>query len=461
MKYSDKSIKNLAQIQAQLSPLNAVYDDSFARSIVEKINPRSATQKILEEMDRLKESLFGNGAYAAQLALKDGLAEYAMAKEAESVRAALGHSMYASELTSLKHALGAPSGVQLARQFADSLRAESPYINELAKMQKMLAGEVAASSVQLQAGLKATTAANHAKEIFLSHTAATEASIRALQDEMSGRISALQIDAQRPHVLMDAFQRATTWLNPFEDIQRSVALRETAKYSALYAVADPMQLFLDTVGAATRNPFGAFTNESTIRIIESLRSFGIDHIQNVVDDDDVEVTEEDLVPYTSIAQSQLANHVTLSADSIEALVSALMAAYQNLPTVRDRKIFQTYFYPILVSLVFALINPYFDFLIKQKLEASKPTTEKVVQQVARDSGAPAYVLETFRFVTAATLTVRVNGKMKSPSIASLRFGQPVEIVRKEGDWTLIRYSDADNEVEIQGWVLSRYLKKFQ
>lgn len=419
-------------MHAQLNPLRAVFENSPATILAAQFHRVSSAQKIIDEAADLRKSF-------------------------------VGHDVYARQLTAAKHALSAGATTyDLAREYAASLKAASPYINEIEKLQKSLSTRTAAHELQRRtAGLDRSTT-KYLQDLAGSWSSAADASARASLKLASVKITALEWEAQRPHIAMDAFQRATTWLNPLKDIQ-SVVLRDAERYRALYSVSQPLELLRNVIAAEAPNPFADYANNAALRLLETLRSIGIDQNFPVdgENEDAVDVGDDDLAPYAAIAQIQLANQRALDRALIEEIVSSLITAYQNLQSSRQKQIFQIYIYPILLSLIFSWINPYHDFIVKQKLEAPKPTSEKVVQQKARDSAAPAYVLESFRFVSAKSLSVRVNGKMRSPELGTLRFGQPVEIIRKLGYWTLVRYRDVDNEVEIQGWVLSRYLKKFR
>jgi len=55
-------------------------------------------------------------------------------------------------------------------------------------------------------------------------------------------------------------------------------------------------------------------------------------------------------------------------------------------------------------------------------------------------------------VRATTLNVRQGPDRSSPKIGSLREGQEVEVLRREGDWSQIRFG------EQTGWVASQFLE---
>lgn len=464
MNFPDDSLRKIYELQSIVNPIKSLLG-SLQPNLADYVRPTFATDTIYAEMEAARNALGGTKYGYAVTALHERLGQTISDQHAEQLRVALGQSIYSDEIATIREALGSATGNSAVAAIRESLQVKSTYLDEIEKLQKALFRE--SSHVQqiaaLQQGQRNDNAAEYVKKLMQTQTdVAAQLSAQSLQGKFSSTIADLQFESQRPHVIMDAFQRATSWLNPLQDIQHLVSSSALEKYQALAAVSDPLKIYRDTLTAAGRNPFNDFTSETVRGIFDSLSSFASNADFNsfdIDDIDDIDVEPGEIAPYEEIARTQL-NDVSLSPESIQALVTSFIGIYQNLPSVRDKKIFITLIYPILIALVFACINPYADFIIKQKLEAANHTTDKSVQQAARDSRVPPHVISSFRFVTSQTLPVRVNGRIKSPIIGTLRFPQPVEILKKEGDWTLIHYSDSENQVELQGWVLSRYLKKF-
>jgi hypothetical protein len=453
-------LKTLEQLKGKINPLEDIMGKSAARALAEYTRPTSAAQRALEEIENTRKLLGGPTALDA---FRNPLATTTQFDSSRDIRAALGHSMYTDELTAVRDAIGASPAYSASNALRDMITMESPYVNELQKLQKTFQREFTSASALLaeQAELQHGLAKHYASRLKDIEGSTALAAAQSVRNLFSDSIAALQLDAQRPHVLMDAYLRATTWLDPLKDLQRVTSYTALEKYRTLVEATDPLQLYRDAMGAAAKNPFGDIASDSAGRALAELSRIAEEFKAYVLDDsDDVEVAANDIAPYGELARSQL-TEVTLSPASIEALVSAFMVAYEKLPTVRDKKIFATYIYPVIIGLIFSCINPYSDFKVKQELESANHKTEKAVQQAARSSGAPPHVLASFRFVTAQSLTVRVNPRIKSPAIGTLRFSQPVEILKKDRDWTLVHYSDTENEIELQGWVLSRYLKRFK
>jgi hypothetical protein len=266
-------------------------------------------------------------------------------------------------------------------------------------------------------------------------------------------------DAQK---IFDTYQRATAWLDPIRALTPAHDwLNELEKYRSLTAVADPLGLYR----RMTEQLYGSSTWGITQQVqdmLDALESVArdIDSVASDTDRADQQIDEDDVARVSGLVDTSR-DTVSFSPDSILQFVHAWMSAYEQLASVQDKKIFATYIYPVIVALVFSLINPYFDFVVKQRLEAANKSSEKAVKSAARESGIPTHVIENFRFVSAQRLDVRRNGKMRSPTVGFLSFGQPVEILKKDGDWTLVHYSDSESDTAIQGWVLSRYLKRYR
>lgn len=89
-------------------------------------------------------------------------------------------------------------------------------------------------------------------------------------------------------------------------------------------------------------------------------------------------------------------------------------------------------------------------------------TKAVQEHARRYFGSPEF-LSAHRFVSVKELQVRQNPRSRSPSVGSLKFGYAVEVLKKEGDFTLIQWQGKGEQADaqIQGWVFSRYLEKFK
>ena len=85
---------------------------------------------------------------------------------------------------------------------------------------------------------------------------------------------------------------------------------------------------------------------------------------------------------------------------------------------------------------------------------------KAIKETAREVAGAPYLLSDYRYVSAKVLVVRQNPRARSPEIGRLQFGKPVKVIQKGNDFSLVLWTDRESGVEIQGWVFSRYLGKF-
>jgi hypothetical protein len=65
-----------------------------------------------------------------------------------------------------------------------------------------------------------------------------------------------------------------------------------------------------------------------------------------------------------------------------------------------------------------------------------------------------------RFISAPSLDAHASPKQKSKSLARLPFGTIVAITNKTGDWVHAVYKDPLTGEECDGWLLARYVTKF-
>jgi hypothetical protein len=163
---------------------------------------------------------------------------------------------------------------------------------------------------------------------------------------------------------------------------------------------------------------------------------------------------------------QIANEISdrtfnRSSEKIEYAITTLVAEIRALKNPALEKVLLLLVYPIIVALIFSIVNPITDFYIKESLNAEKREVEKKIKKHVLSATKDSATLNSFRLVSRKSLDVRVNPSATSPTLGRLYFGQVVVLIEKQKDWSLVAWSDDDNEVAVQGWVFSRYLSKFQ
>lgn len=124
-------------------------------------------------------------------------------------------------------------------------------------------------------------------------------------------------------------------------------------------------------------------------------------------------------------------------------------------------LFQAYILPIIMGIITSMV---YDLAIKPNLEDmnTKQVTIKkeIIQQVKEHIPNPQVRVD-YRIVKVDVLNVREGKSRSSKIISSLTFGEVVEIIRKEKNWSLIKRYNPESETYIQGWVFTRYLAQIR
>lgn len=71
------------------------------------------------------------------------------------------------------------------------------------------------------------------------------------------------------------------------------------------------------------------------------------------------------------------------------------------------------------------------------------------------------LLKDYRIVSAKVLNVREQPKQRSKLLGSVFFGQLVPVKKTKKDWTFIQIITEEKSDTLEGWVFSRYLKRFK
>ena len=131
----------------------------------------------------------------------------------------------------------------------------------------------------------------------------------------------------------------------------------------------------------------------------------------------------------------------------------------KIPTLE--KIIIAVLVPILVGIILSAITPVVDDYVKKHLGNQERQLVKDIKKSTAYHISREVDISDFRFVSTQKLPIRVNPSARSPKIGQLVLGDTVTLVKKNKDWTLVTWQDQESEATIQGWVFSRYLKKFR
>lgn len=129
-------------------------------------------------------------------------------------------------------------------------------------------------------------------------------------------------------------------------------------------------------------------------------------------------------------------------------------------TAREKWLFQI-LYPLFIALLMAMLAPTFDFYIKRGLERLTPReTEKAVKEEMREQVGDLRLLSMQRFISVEKLAVTMSPKAKAPVVGHLKKGAVVRLLDEQGSFTLVSWRSEDGNIEIKGWVFTRYLQRF-
>ena len=161
--------------------------------------------------------------------------------------------------------------------------------------------------------------------------------------------------------------------------------------------------------------------------------------------------EEEIEAITEAATAE----PTLAASLAQ--IAAALSAQQN-PTLKARLCL------FFIWLVGTIAAGYIQAIVSQQVTSSAPKSQpeavKSIKVAARSATGSTELLIEYRFVSARAVNVRLNPRARSPKLAELPFGSAVRLLRKDGDFALVVWTDQSSGAEIQGWVFARYLQKF-
>lgn len=240
-----------------------------------------------------------------------------------------------------------------------------------------------------------------------------------------------------------------------EDLTRCRAIKLAAEQASRWS--NPSR---ELIGALERfkEPLGVSSARALLEsLVKANESFGMGYtLDEAAQLPESEATREEVVHFVHGVTEGISKALTLQ-DAVNQIVLEIQAAKEPL----RQRLFFAVLVPFLMAVVFAFVNPVVDFYVKKQLENSpKQAENKQVKEAAREAVGDVRMLSDFRFVSAQSLALRLGPKAKAQAIGNLRFGQTVRVLDKERDFTLVVWRSEDGKVEIQGWVFSRYLKRF-
>jgi hypothetical protein len=148
--------------------------------------------------------------------------------------------------------------------------------------------------------------------------------------------------------------------------------------------------------------------------------------------------------------------------NIEETLDELSLAMRSMQ--KSQSAFNTIKFGIIVWLITyimsMLINPFAQPLMDEYssfIQHNGKVIIKEIQNNIKQHTENTYKLKNYKIVSTEKLVIRQTDKTNSSAVGELNFGQFVEVIEKNRNWTKISFFDYKNR-KIEGWVYSRYLK---
>ena len=140
--------------------------------------------------------------------------------------------------------------------------------------------------------------------------------------------------------------------------------------------------------------------------------------------------------------------------SIDVTINNLIKNY----SLQKTPLYKTILLNLILSIIFFFLTPYLQKVNIKMFKNPKPLV-KVIKKKANKLNISREQVKDLKFVTASVLNVRLSDSNKCRIIGKLYAGQIVRILYKKRVWTLVEFINDD--VEIKGWVFSRYLSRIK
>lgn len=155
---------------------------------------------------------------------------------------------------------------------------------------------------------------------------------------------------------------------------------------------------------------------------------------------------------------EITNSLLLKSNQeLNASLERVVSSINSLQSSVIEKAMTLVLFPILISIIMSAINPVADFYIKEFLGSVGKKTEKAIKDRLKET-VDSETLKNYRIVVKKSLDIKAKPYAKSGTLATLFFGQPVILLERGKDWSLVLWR-TDDDVMVQGWVFSRYLVK--
>lgn len=295
--------------------------------------------------------------------------------------------------------------------------------------------------------------------------------LRAYEDLLRPR---LQIQEQIEHLTSASSLRVT--IEKYSNLSVLKQVEKFKDFAASNSIAAAMQRLVDIdqvqsfSAIAAANSYTEMFQSVMGRLTEINRPFAeLDaarRLQQLLDDSllsQVSFAEDGAITVNGCAidASTAVNDIETVGDIAQHGLSALNAIVNALQALAPyvRAVVLYVLMPYLISIIANINTPLHE-------EWWKSVRGQTIREATRDVKANAAItyssddLTQFRFIKCSALFVRLTSSIQSPKLDELYLGKTVRLLKRELDWSFIEYIDNDTTELKQGWVLSRYLSRF-
>jgi hypothetical protein len=276
-----------------------------------------------------------------------------------------------------------------------------------------------------------------------------------LADPFKGiRESAMKYQAIKIADPMQGFREIMKHFLPIESFTNAIEATNLWKqFGDLYQQINDLQ---STINKESLEHL--FNEIQSVNSLADIKEFGMESLVNA--DGTVSISEESISISSlhEVVEKVISNALETQTNSI---VQAIERLITEIKTLKEPWIKQL-FIQMVCLLIFAFVNPYIDYKEKKYLDKNqKKYLSNHLNKVVAPQVKEVVVLDSYRYVSADILKVRQCNNRNGKLLGYLYFGQVVKVIEKQKDWSRVRWLDETGKNSIEGWVYTRYLKKFK
>ena len=265
---------------------------------------------------------------------------------------------------------------------------------------------------------------------------------------------------------MEAVRKAVAPFDPVSDLIR--AAQSTSSLQKYLPFHSERSLDIMTRALAQSNVLDRASDEWSnvqriLRTIQELQEERNDWIANEGGSFELESDEVGSEIVAAAVPAEIGSSLAEIAELLNALLTEVRS---NKSDSKQAGIFFTLVFPILLF----LLTPVWDTYAKKKMEEFQPVpitqpareANKAVNLQARELKLTPMLLSELRFVNCKKdLPLRATPRTNAAKLpVRIPRGQPVQVLETKKSWTKIRWTNSGQDFVIEGWVFTRYLKKF-